>query len=156
MADTNPCRLITLFSIACFAFSSFLCKTVMPGDRKIKIQMAEYTIEAEIYDNPTGRAIYQALPIESQVKKWGGEIYFEIPVQIFLDRRSTAKVMVGDLAYWPNGPAFCIFYGPTPASTDKSPKAADAVNVFGRVIDIDIPALKNVQPETVVRVVKRE
>lgn len=74
----------------------------------------------------------------------------------FLDRRSTAVVAVGDLAYWPNGPAFCIFFGPTPASTDKNPKASDAVNVFGRVIDLDIPALKNIKPDTAVRVIKQE
>lgn len=55
----------------------------MPGDRKIEIQISDCAIEADIYDNPTGRAIYQALPFESCVKRWGDEIYFEIPVHVF-------------------------------------------------------------------------
>lgn len=40
---------------------------------------------------------------------------------------------VGEIAYWPPGNAFCIFYGKTPASIDERPKAASAVAPFGRI-----------------------
>jgi hypothetical protein len=40
---------------------------------------------------------------------------------------------VGDLGYWPSGSAFCIFFGPTPASRGNEVRPASAVNVIGRV-----------------------
>jgi len=40
---------------------------------------------------------------------------------------------MGDIAYWPPGNAFCIFFGPTPASTGSEIRPASAVNVVGKV-----------------------
>ena len=40
---------------------------------------------------------------------------------------------MGDLGYWPPGEAFCIFFGPTPASRGGEIRPASPVNVFGRV-----------------------
>ena len=104
---------------------------------KVIISFAACHVEAEIFDTPTGRAVYDALPLKRNVNTWGEEIYFEIPVQAALEEGAKAEVAVGDLAYWPNMPAFCIFFGATPASTGDQPVAASAVNVFGRVLDTD-------------------
>lgn len=41
---------------------------------------------------------------------------------------------VGELAYWPPGNAFCIFFGRTPASTEEAPRAASNVNPVGRIL----------------------
>ena len=40
---------------------------------------------------------------------------------------------MGDVCYWPQGEALCIFFGPTPASTDEKPRAASPVTVVGRI-----------------------
>ncbi len=40
---------------------------------------------------------------------------------------------MGDVCYWPPGKALCIFFGPTPASTDDNPRAASPVTVVGRI-----------------------
>ena len=40
---------------------------------------------------------------------------------------------LGDLGYWPPDSGFCIFFGPTPASTGDEIRPASAVNVFGCV-----------------------
>lgn len=63
----------------------------------------------------------------------GDEIYFNIGVSV---GRENAKEVVerGDLAYWPPGEAFCIFFGATPASRGDEPRAASPVNVFGKVL----------------------
>lgn len=111
---------------------------------KLIITFATYRVEAEIFDTVTGRAIYDALPIKCNVSTWGEEIYFEAPVQLELEPGAQAEVSVGDLAYWPNMPAFCIFFGPTPVSTGEKPVAASAVNVFGKLLEFDKDRLSSI------------
>lgn len=67
--------------------------------------------------------LWDALPIEGQANLWGEEIYFKIPVSAQQEPDAREEVEVGTLAYWPAGSAFCIFFGPTPASTGERPKA---------------------------------
>ncbi len=111
---------------------------------KVKIKFATYHVEAELFDTPTGRAIYDSLPVTRNVNCWGDEIYFGIPVQSSLEENAKAEVLVGDLAYWPNMPAFCIFFGATPVSTGSTPVAASPVNVFGRLSRIDLDELRRI------------
>lgn len=101
--------------------------------RQIKITAGPVEAIADLDDSPTADAIWEALPIKGQANTWGDEIYFDIPV--FLDPSAGAReaVAVGELGYWPPGHAFCIFFGRTPASRGDEPRAASAVNVFGRV-----------------------
>ena len=101
--------------------------------KKIVINAAGVTVAAELSDNLTAEAIWKALPIEGRVNRWGEEIYFSIPVS--LDEASEARDVLdmGELGYWPPGRAFCIFFGPTPASRGSEIRAAGNVNVFGRI-----------------------
>ena len=100
----------------------------------ITITAGSVTMEAELNDSPTARMIWEALPITGRAKIWGDEIYFEIPVRVEQSPDACADVGVGELGYWPVGRAFCIFFGPTPASTGDQPRAASPVNVVGRVL----------------------
>jgi len=101
--------------------------------RKIQITAGDVSEAAVLEDNPTGDAIWEALPIEGQVNTWGEEIYFSIPVH--LDQAGDARetVDMGNLGYWPSGNAFCIFFGRTPMSRGDEIRPASAVNVFGQV-----------------------
>ena len=84
-------------------------------------------------ENPrTARAVWDALPIEARASTWGDEIYFSIPVEEEAENPKEV-VEMGDLGYWPPGNAFCIFFGPTPASRGDEIRPASPVNVFGRV-----------------------
>jgi hypothetical protein len=104
-------------------------------ERKIKIIAGGITAEAVLTTgSPTADAIWNALPLAATVNLWGDEIYFTIPVSLGLDRNAKEIVEMGDLGYWPDGPAFCIFFGLTPISSSGIIKPASAVNVFGRVI----------------------
>ena len=104
-------------------------------ERTIKIIAGGISAEAVLKaDSPTADAIWNALPLAATVNLWGDEIYFTIPVSLGLDRHARESVDRGDLGYWPDGPAFCIFFGPTPMSSGGVIKPASAVNVFGRVI----------------------
>src|SRR3989338_3566431 len=100
---------------------------------KIKIFTGEIEAEAELEDTPTAKAIYDALPLDGAANRWGDEIYFVIPVIIEMEKDATEIVEEGDIAYWPEGSCFCIFFGKTPASKEGEIRAASKVNVFGKI-----------------------
>ncbi len=100
---------------------------------KIVIEAGSVTVEAELNDSQTAQQIGEALPIEGTANIWGDEIYFEISVVAAQAPDARAQVEVGELGYWPVGHAFCVFFGPTPVSTDERPRAYSPVNILGRV-----------------------
>ncbi len=99
----------------------------------IVIRAGGNSFEGELNDSVTGRAIYDALPIRANGQRWGGEIYFSIGVSCELEEGSREVMEEGELAYWPPGQAFCIFFGATPASGGDEIRAASAVNIVGRM-----------------------
>ncbi len=101
--------------------------------QRIVIKASVVAFEAELNDSVTGKAIYGALPIRAKGQRWGGEIYFSIPVSCELEEDSRDVLEEGELGYWPPGQAFCIFFGPTPASGGDEIRAASAVNIVGRM-----------------------
>lgn len=99
----------------------------------ITISLGQTAVQAELNDSATAKAIVEALPIEATAHRWGEEIYFSIDVQAAAEAGAGDVVEAGELAYWPPGSAFCIFFGPTPASRGDEIRAASPVNVIGRV-----------------------
>lgn len=99
----------------------------------IRITAGSVTATAELNDGKTAAAIARALPIQAHGSTWGDEIYFGIGLTLPAEAARDV-VEVGDLAYWPPGQAFCIFFGPTPASHGAEPRAASPVTVIGRVV----------------------
>jgi len=102
--------------------------------RRIRIAASGIQVIAELNDTRTAEAIWEALPINGKVSLWGDEIYFAIPVSLELEGGQEV-VNIGDLGYWPQGSAFCIFFGATPMSSGEEIRPASAVTVFGKVID---------------------
>jgi hypothetical protein len=111
---------------------------------RIKIETDEITMEAELSKNETGQKIFDSLPLEGKVNRWGEEIYFSIAVDLTEASDARQEMEVGELGYWPPGTAFCIFFGPTPASHDQTPRAASNVNPFG-MVDGDATAFTSVR-----------
>jgi hypothetical protein len=101
--------------------------------RKIRIVIGELMAEAELNESKTAQLIWDALPIEARTNLWGEEIYFGIPVKTGPEEGAREVVSAGELGYWPTGHAFCIFFGPTPASRGNEIRAASAVNIIGKV-----------------------
>jgi len=102
--------------------------------KKIRILVSDLKVEAELNDSKTAQSVWEALPIEAKASLWGEEIYFAIPVKTGLEAGSREVVSAGELGYWPTGHAFCIFFGPTPASQGNEIRAASAVNIIGKVL----------------------
>lgn len=102
--------------------------------KKVIIRVNGAELIAELTDSNSANEIYNSLPIKENVNVWGDEIYFMIPIYADLEPDAREVVEVGDLAYWPSGPAFCVFWGPTPVSEGEEPRAYNPVNVFGKVV----------------------
>jgi len=120
------------------------------AERKIRITAGSVSAEARLDGSKTAQAIWDALPLTAKADTWGDEIYFSIPVHLKEESPKEAVAM-GDLGYWPPGSAFCIFFGPTPASRGDEIRPASPVNVFGRLIG-DSKAFKKVRSGTAVRI----
>ena len=111
---------------------------------KITISFGSHSLSALLNDTETAKAILASLPLEGVVNRWGEEIYFSIPVDLGEASDARQEMEVGELAYWPAGTAFCIFFGRTPVSTDDQPRAFHNVNPFGR-IDGDLEPLHSAE-----------
>lgn len=103
-------------------------------EKKIRIITGDVKVEAELNDSKTAQLIWDALPTEASNSLWGEEIYFGIPVKTGAEKGAREVVKAGELGYWPPGHAFCIFFGPTPASRGDEIRAASAVNIIGNVL----------------------
>ncbi|HXJ77518.1 MAG TPA: cyclophilin-like fold protein [Candidatus Methylomirabilis sp.] len=101
-------------------------------DRRIRITAGAVSAEAILNASKTAAAVWEALPLTVPGQRWGEEIYFAIPVKV-KPEAPRETVDLGDLAYWPPGSAFCIFFGPTPASHGTEIRPASPVNVFGKI-----------------------
>ena len=119
------------------------------AERKIRISAGRVTAEAVLNGSKTAEAVWEALPLSVPGETWGDEIYFGIPVKA-KPEDARAVVELGDLGYWPPGSAFCIFFGPTPASHGDEIRPASPVNVLGRVLG-DPTVFKSVRSGTTVR-----
>ena len=114
----------------------------------IRIILEDRELTAELQDTRMGRAVGDMLPIEEFGSTWGEEIYFSLPAQAPDPEIVVDVVEPGDLAYWPAGNAFCLFWGPTPMSRGNECRPASPVEVFGRVIG-EVSALKGASSGTV-------
>lgn len=101
--------------------------------KTVKITAGRIQLEAELNDGSTAKSITGALPIKAKAQRWGGEIYFPIPVEAQLEAGARELLEAGELGYWPTGKALCIFFGPTPASEGDEIRAASEVNIIGRI-----------------------
>lgn len=112
---------------------------------KISIDVGDVKMKGVLKKTPLGEAVREALPLKGWVNRWGDEIYFTIPLHREISQgEGQTRMEVGDLAYWPAGRAFCIFFGPTPLGHEGEILAASDVEVFGHLISQE-SLLKEVQ-----------
>ncbi|MFO7952587.1 MAG: cyclophilin-like fold protein [Bacillota bacterium] len=101
--------------------------------KKINITAGNVQMKAELNNAATADLLWEKLPVEGKVNTWGEEIYFAVPIESGLEN-AVSVVEEGDLAYWPEGKSFCIFFGQTPVSTADEIKPASPVNLLGRLL----------------------
>jgi uncharacterized protein len=121
------------------------------GMTRIRFDFGTLSLDAELLDTPTARAVAAALPIASSVLTWGEEVYFEIPVKAATEPDARAVVTPGEVAYWPDGHCIALGFGRTPISRGDETRLASPCNIFARALG-DVKALAKVRAGTRVNV----
>jgi len=102
---------------------------------KITLKAGDHTLAGVLNDSETAQALVKRLPLKFSLSRWGEEYYGGIGKSLGVPEATEARdlMRVGELAFWIPGNAFCIFFGPTPASTGQEPRAASNVNPVGQL-----------------------
>jgi hypothetical protein len=111
---------------------------------RIRFTIGTLTLDAELLDTPTAKAIAAALPIAGRALTWGEEVYFDIPVEVAREKDAKAVVTPGEIAYWPDGHAIAIGFGRTPISKGGECRLASPCNIWAKALS-DVKALKAVR-----------
>jgi len=111
---------------------------------KIRITAGGVSIEVTTRDTPTARAIVDALPIRSAARTWGEEVYFDTPISVPREPEAKAVVQAGEIAFWTDGDAIAIGFGPTPVSRGDEIRLASPANIWADALG-DVSAFSSVR-----------
>ena len=123
--------------------------------RQLKMTIGDVAIRAELLDTPTADALYDAAPFEAAASTWGDEVYFRTPVACDREAEARAVVEPGELAFWPDGDAIAIGFGPTPISDGDECRLASPCNIWGRALD-DVQQLRSVRAGAAIKVARSD
>ena len=101
----------------------------------LTLSFGDHRLAVELNDGPAAKKLAAALPLAVDMARWGdGEYYGTLPVAIASAEKRRDVFEVGEVALWPEGNAFCIFFGPTPASRGQEPRMASPGIALGKVM----------------------
>ena len=101
--------------------------------RTLLLKSQGLEVTAELNSSPVADLLWDMLPLNISMNRWGDEYYGSCGINAGMDDTGRELMDVGEIAYWPPGDALCIFFGPTPASTNDKPRAASPVVPIGNI-----------------------
>ncbi len=118
---------------------------------KVRVDLSKTEIILELDDTiapKTVRSFLDCLPFDVKINVWGEELYTnETPVDVSAEN-SKSLVDEMDVAFWPNGKAICLFFGPTPISSKGEIRPYSPVNVMGKIRNVKKDFIKEIHDGT--------
>jgi hypothetical protein len=103
------------------------------------------TIELDDINSPkTCASFIKSLPFSVSAHIWGEEIYTDESPITQPEENAKDLVELNDVAYWPNGRAICLFFGPTPIGKKGEIKPYSPVNIIGKITNPDKTILSKI------------
>ncbi|MET9253682.1 cyclophilin-like fold protein [Streptomyces sp. NPDC003717] len=122
---------------------------------QIRISWPAGHLTATLTDTPTAEALLKALPLSASAHTWGEEVYFDAGMSVSRETDARQVVEPGTVAFWTDGDALALPYGPTPISRGDECRLASPCNVLGR-LDGDPRDLATVRDGDPIRVERVE
>jgi hypothetical protein len=119
---------------------------------RAKIDIGGTQYEAELDDSVLGIDLKSHMPLSFSMSRWGDELYGDWGISVNPSGGTKEVMEIGELAYWPPGNAFCIFFGPTPASKNDEPRIASPGYSLGRIVDGPIERLRQTKSGVSVKI----
>ena len=110
---------------------------------RCKIIIKNYEIIACLNNSNTAEKIWNSLPLQSNVRTWGEEIYFYTSIDACPESNAKDIIELGELAFWAEGRAIAIAFGKTPISNGEEIRLAAKCNIWGTT-EFNLKKLKNI------------
>ena len=113
----------------------------------ITITAGKAVITAVLDDSKTSKDFIKMLPLTILMKRWGDrEYYGKLPKALSEEGRQQDYFENGDVAYWPSGGSFALFFN------DKvNPKMSSPLVIMGKITS-DLGVFENMGEATEMRV----
>ena len=123
--------------------------------KKVKISVGKHDIVVNLRNTDTANAVYEACPFTSIANTWGKEIYFDTNIQAVKEDDSKQIIIKGEMAFWVEGSAIAIGFGPTPVSVGDEIRLVTDVNIFGKT-NFNLDLLEEIKSGENIKVEKYE